>query len=526
VGSRPSYDGFVQRESDPERSAVSRRWFLGALGSAACAGALKGQSAIGDLPLSYFHGEPLRIGSQIQLLADDYMVEDRWKLTRTCGKVFKYLRNPIIVRDKPFEGEIGGSPSVVYDPQIHKYRMWYQCFDLNNYFTHAGPNYYIGYAESDDGFNWYKPLLEGFPFGGSPKSNIVTTGRGGKRASAVQVMLNPDQSNPRKRFMMVYCGTQVESAYSADGLHWDLVERPLLPYKSDTINHLVWVSEQKTWFLYERPAVRSNGRGPVPEGLRHTGRRSSVSMSTNLVDWSMPRTVFYPDELGEPDYDGVFVFRRYGMFLAFYSQMFQEHGNSETQIYLATSRDGIRWQRTWDRQPLIPRGPEQSYDSGQVGPGTSAPIDMGSDMLIYYAASVSAQNEWAGESGVAVCRLRRDRFVGQVAGTETGYLLTRQFLLEGNTLKLNCSSPPRSYHRDTDGIQVAILEAPDFQTPQTTFEKAVPGFSLDDCDMIVTDDTSHVVTWRGKSDLSGLRGKAVFLRFRMKNGALYSLQVT
>jgi len=177
------------------------------------------------------------------------------------------------------------------------------------------------------------------------------------------------------------------------------------------------------------------------------------------------------------------------MFLAFYSQMFQEHGNSETQIYLATSRDGIRWQRTWDRQPLIPRGPEQSYDSGQVGPGTSAPIDMGSDMLIYYAASVSAQNEWAGESGVAVCRLRRDRFVGQVAGTETGYLLTRQFLLEGNTLKLNCSSPPRSYHRDTDGIQVAILEAPDFQSPETMFEKAVPGFSFDDCDMIVTDDT-------------------------------------
>src|SRR5215813_169978 len=99
-------------------------------------GATRGSESFGDLPFSYFRGEPLRIGNQIQLLADDYIVEDRWKLVRTVGQVFKYLRNPVIVHDKPWEGSIGTYPSVMYDEKLHKFRMWYQCFHLTNYFTH------------------------------------------------------------------------------------------------------------------------------------------------------------------------------------------------------------------------------------------------------------------------------------------------------------------------------------------------------------------------------------------------------
>src|SRR5690348_17285593 len=63
---------------------------------------LRGQSE--SLPLSYFHNQPMHIGNQIQLVADDYMVEDRWMLKRTVGHVLKHLRNPILVQDKPWEG--------------------------------------------------------------------------------------------------------------------------------------------------------------------------------------------------------------------------------------------------------------------------------------------------------------------------------------------------------------------------------------------------------------------------------------
>ena len=365
------------------------------------------------LPSSYWRGQPLHIGNQVQLLADDYIVEDRWKLTREVGKVLKSLRNPVIVRDQPWEGAVGGNPCVLYDTKLHKFRMWYGIFNLTNYFTHDGPSYYVGYAESEDGVNWIKPLLDGFPFGGYDRTNIVMTGLAGKRASAGQVMLNPDQSDPQRRFIMTYVGGGVYLAFSADGLHWTTTPEPIFPYHSDFPNQLLWMPQHALWYAYVRPPVRSNGIGPLPEGLRHTGRRLALSTSKDLKTWTIPHTVLYPDERDEPDYDSVSVFQRYGLFLGFYTVMQQEHGESETAPYLAVSHDGIHWERTWDRQPLIPLGPVGAYDHGQIEPGTSPPVDVGDDMLIYYYASPYGQKEWESETGVAMCRLRKDRFIGQ-----------------------------------------------------------------------------------------------------------------
>ena len=479
----------------------------------------------GPLPFSYLRGEPMRIGNEIQFLMDDYMVEDRWKLTRTTAPVAKHLRNPVVVQDQPWEDAIGAYPSVLYDEKSRKYRMWYQCFNLTNYFAHEGPSYYVGYAESDDGFQWTKPHLEGFPFAGYPKTNIVTTGRGNRRASAMQVMLNPDQSDPKKRFMMVYVGDKVDMAYSPDGLHWSIVEKPILQYHSDFPNHLLWIPERELWFLYARPSIRANGTGPLPEGLRHTGRRLALSVSKDLENWTQPRTIVYPDELVQPDYDNFYVFRRHGLFIALYSQMFQEEGNSEADMHVATSRDGIHWQRTWDRKPLVPRGPEGAPDHGLVEPGTSPPIDIGAYSLIYYYMSPAGQAAGTAETGVGVCRMRHDRYIGQQAANQTGYLLTRQFVLEGSKLRINCSSAAGPYQQESDGIRVAIIAAPDFKTRETNMEKSIPGFTLADSDRIVTDNTSHVVTWKGNSDLSSLKGRAVYLRFQLKKATLYTFQI-
>ena len=265
--------------------------------------------------------------------------------------------------------------------------------------------------------------------------------------------------------------------------------------------------------------------GPTSRGLAAYRQAASGEYQQKPAYLEYTRTILYPDERDEPDYDSVFVFRRYGLFLALYAEMFQESGNSETDVHIATSRDGISWERTWNREPLISRGPEGSYDHGQVGTGTSEPLEIGQDLLIYYFASPSGQGDWHSESGVAVGRLRKDRFIGQWAGKETGYLLTRQFVLEGTKLKLNCSALPAPYHQETDGIQVAIIEAPDFKTKETMREKAVPGFGFEDSEQIVTDDIAHTVTWRGKSDLSALKGHAIYLRFRMKKASLYSFQI-
>ena len=490
---------------------------------AAQKGDLKSESPV---PFSYFRGEPLRIGNQIQLLVDDYLIEDRWKLKREVGRVNKFMRNPVIVQDKPWEDAVGGYPSVLYDDKSGKYLMWYQCFNLSNYFSKEGPSHYVGHAESEDGFNWTKPRLEGASFGGYERTNVVSAGRGGTRAAGMQVFLNPDQSDPEKRFVMVYIGSSgIDMSYSPDGRRWADAAKPLFNYHSDFSNHLLWVPEREVWYLYVRSPIRPNGMGSLPEGLRHTGRRLAVSTSPDLDNWSLPRTILYPDELDQPDYDNFYIFRRHGVFLALYSEMFQEHDRSETEIHFASSRDGVRWQRTWDREPLVPRGEKGAFDHGLVAPGTSPPLEVGPNLLIYYYASPVGQYYWFRETGVGVCRLRKDRFIGHHAGKDTGYLLTRQFILEGNRLVLNCRALPHPYHKDSDGIRVSIIQAPDFKSRETRWETAVPGFSLEDCDRIVTDSLTHTVSWNGKSDLNQLKGKAIYLRFQLKNADLYTIQI-
>jgi hypothetical protein len=477
----------------------------------------------------YFRGEPLPIGNEVQLLVDDYAIEDRWMLTAEVGEVTKHLRNPVVVADQPWEGQIGAYPCVLFDEKIGKYRMYYDNFHLTNYFKplKGSPSYYVGYAESDNGLVWTKPMLDGFPYGKYPRTNVVSMGIDGNRAGAAQVRLNPDQSDPRKRFMIVYQGHRfTHLAYSEDGLHWETRPEPLLKYKSDFPNHLVHVPEHNLWYLYVRPSIRPNGRGPLPEGLRHTGRRLCVMTSPDLVNWSPPRTVLYPDERDEPDYDNIHVFRRHGVFFALYAQMEQERGESKNQVYLATSLDGIHWDRTWDRKPFIPRGPVDSYDHGQVEIGQCPPVEIGEQMYFYYWASPKGQIDWDQDSAVAVARLRKDRFIGQRAGEKTGYLLTRQFVVEGSKLVLNTAVHPHPYFkRGVDGLRVAIIQAPDFKSPETMFETPVPGFALADCDPFETDNTEYVVKWKGSSDLNALKGKKVYLRFEMRNAVLYSFQI-
>ena len=57
----------------------------------------------------YLAGEPLRIGNDVQLLLDDYMVEDRFGLRRVIGPVEKHQENPLSM-GTPLPGEAGIDP--------------------------------------------------------------------------------------------------------------------------------------------------------------------------------------------------------------------------------------------------------------------------------------------------------------------------------------------------------------------------------------------------------------------------------
>ena len=54
--------------------------------------------------------------------------------------------------------------------------------------------------------------------------------------------------------------------------------------------------------------------------------------------------------------------------------------------------------------------------------------------------------------------------------------------------------------------------------------KPVPGFALSDCSPIVGDQIERAVAWGNKSDVRGLAGSPVRLRFDLKDADLYSLR--
>ena len=206
--------------------------------------------------------------------------------------------------------------------------------------------------------------------------------------------------------------------------------------------------------------------------------------------------------------------------------MHMEDGLGETQAYVATSRDGFHWRRTWDRRPFIDNGPVGAFDHGLISVGGGPPIERGDDLWFYYTGSPVGQDGGDRDPAVGLCRLRKDRFIGHEAGAETGYLLTRQFVLEGNGLTINCDSVAPPYRDELTGIRVAVVQAPDLSRPLPQNETGVPGYTLEDCDPIRTDNIEHVVTWNGNPDLGPLVGEPVYLRFQMQHATLYGFAVS
>ncbi|MHB9110363.1 MAG: sialidase family protein [Armatimonadota bacterium] len=487
----------------------------------------------------YFTGEPLRIGSETQLLIDDTVVEDRWRLERRLNAPSKYARNPVLMKDKPWEGDQVISPTVLWDEAYGRYRMWYTCFNRSHYEAGGGPVYYIAYAESDDGYTWEKPLFDHCPLGPYAKTNIVyygtheqgLPGRKQQRVQKGQIFIDPADPDPARRYKLICLEgrpkpelgevhSEMNLTCSPDGIHWSLSgERSILDHHSDCANHVVYNPREGRWLLYCRPTIYNSGRSG---GQRHHRRRVSLMTSTDFENWSYPRTVLYPDEYDLPDYDHVHVFPYGNLYLMLYAAM-EGDDTGRDEVRLASSADGARWERFHTRAAFLGRGGDGAWDCGTVIP-SGDPVRQGEYLLFYYSGANLGQHECGDrQGGAGVARLKVDRFVGQWAGDrEPGYLLTKEFLLEGNRLRVNLEPDKRPYH--TPRLRAEILRHPPIGQHATSKE-VYDGFSLDDCDPLAIDHTDALITWRGSPDLSALKGQPVYVRFELFQAGLYAFCV-
>jgi hypothetical protein len=104
---------------------------------------------------------------------------------------------------------------------------------------------------------------------------------------------------------------------------------------------------------------------------------------------------------------------------------------------------------------------------------------------------------------------RTDGLAAAHAGYQAGDLTTKPITFDGDQLTLNLSSGAAG------GVFVELQDASG---------KPIPGFTLDDCIELNTDDLDRVVAWKNGSDVSSLAGKPIRLRFRLKDADLFAFR--
>ena len=191
----------------------------------------------------------------------------------------------------------------------------------------------------------------------------------------------------------------------------------------------------------------------------------------------------------------------------------ERYGSALTDTVLMTSRDGVtfrRWMEAFLR-PGIERPGAWNY--GQLymvwhAIETRSRFPGAPNELSLYAG----EDYWTGNSMVLRrYTLRLDGFVSASAPYSGGELVTKPIRFSGAELRLNFA---------TSIVGRVRLE---IQEPDG---RPIPGFSLAESDAMFGDTLERAVTWRRSADVSRLAGRAVRLRFVLKDADVYAFQFT
>jgi hypothetical protein len=492
------------------------------------------------------------------VLADDYYLEDKLGVRRVVGHVMKSANNPLVSADQPWEDSINWA-HVIFDDKAGVYRMWYTVWnsvayhERNERYPAHSPEraraiaeankkhwyaYFLCHATSRDGKHWEKPALGLHPFRNYLKTNIVMVGE--TEVEQTNIWLNDDQSNPARRFLMTYTDNLVDQsmaeslmlAYSADGTHWEVDREasPLLTHDTpDGSYQTIYNRERKIWMMYRRPDYHSAAtvREPGPFAGVPPQRRYGVSVNNRLgPGWSYPGLVLVPDEaVARRDIDTMYVFREGTDYIGLLGEM-DDREEGVQEVHLALSHDGLNWSWFPYLPPLIPRGAKGSWDAGQVQPPKNI-VPAGEFTYTYYTGVNVGQRVEAGyESNIGMCRIRTGRWIGLASDENGGYVLSRQMVVTGNRLQVNYQGINGAYMKPVLGryprgyIQVELLR----RDQETLKLKPIPGFTFAESDPLTGDGAETAATWKGKGDLSSLKGTPVHVRFRVVQSELWEMR--
>lgn len=458
---------------------------------------------------------PYALGTDRHLFIDRFLVDKADGITLTVNPPQR--KELVIIADKPWErGGITSYCNVFWDESHKQYRLYYVPIHLA-----SNPVFRLCMATSTDGVHWEKPNLGVVEWQGSKENNIVIDGQ-----REGTVMIDPSGS-PDKRYVFLSSEGKMKTNLftSPDGIRWTMHPTRISEIHSDSQISTFWDSDLKKYVHY--PRIASNGRA--------TGR-----VETSRMDELWPKDIPVVLSADDQDPKGVDLYtnsaQKYALarnvYLAFPTPYY--HYNEPSRDYLlepiiklggkgndgvidtqlAVSRDGVNWTRY--RTPYVPLYSHEGLDLkiAMVFPG-----------LVYHDGSIEqyfggyafthgdekARTRLQGRDLGGIFRLeqRIDGFVSADFAYTGGSLTTEPLAFSGDTLTLNVNTSAPGEGR------VGILDAEG---------KPIPGFEMENCEIINGDYLAKAVSWKGKNDVSALAGKPIRLRFEMRGTKLYSFR--
>jgi hypothetical protein len=411
-----------------------------------------------------------------------------------------------------------------YDTADKGYKLWYRTKD------------YYAYAESSDFKTWQRPLKSFASYDGHAETNILTVLN--REEIAAGPICSPEEARPgqsgsfmidpsapaEERYKSVFLAhlkeptdvfaqqsqkpisamtgpgsTVLWGAVSADGIGWRVLPEPILLHDADTQTVIGYDTPRRKYVMFTR--------------LYEQNRRTIAYAETDdFRHWPLPRNAIAPGAETGPTID-------------YYASAFATYPGQDNQrvlfplvydraidsstIHLASSRDGHLF-HFLPACPILRPDLSSSEDNGFMAPFPSLVRTPDHRMLLFYDVHRTPhkfpRHRFAGSHHYAAT-WPADRLAALEAA-EKGSFTSVPLLLRGSHIVLNMQS------ERTGGIELEIRDA--------TFTP-IPGYTFADNNKMIGDHPAITASWNGKTDLAHLRGKTIYLSFRLQAARLYAI---
>lgn len=450
-------------------------------------------------------GEIINVGSDRQLLIDDYVINEE-ESTASLILNAPAKKENVFTFNKSYEASDAVYHNIVKMPD-GTYRMYYKA--TSNIRR-------ICYIESKDGLIWTRPNLTTNRYNGSA-SNIVTNDGLSPDNLFVFYDTKPGVAENR-RLKGVYgqwaYGLFFEYSTNGDGKDFQfwpnestLMTTPTATQGAffDTLNTVYWDNAKNTYVAFVRGFHEGDNYNLTTYYVQNNPSKITrdirVSYSKDGASWTIPVPIVYDSGEDWQMYANAIApyYRASQIYIGLPTRYQYPKGSSlpKTDIFLMSSRDFLNWNRT-EKPYMTPNQVEgATWDYGNSGYPCVGFIQTGTDTMSTYMKEKNS-------SGTPVLyryELRVDGFRmahGDTAGKEFN---TKFMTFTGDELEVNYKVSANGKMRVTLVNEYGITIQSDWMTG---------------------DDIGAKVKFNG--DLSSFEGQNVYLKFELYDADLYSFK--